>query len=90
MTSETIKISLIQHIIATRDLVKLKRIYRFLSPEKEPDTILNQLQKPIRERLDLEELKKEQSVELLNKPAFLKKIESLDIQESLDDLLAMV
>lgn len=90
MTSEAIKISLIQHIIATRDLVKLKRIYTFFSPEKESDLLLTQLSKPAREHLDIEELIREQNIRPIEKDDFLKKIESLDIQEPLDDLLAMV
>lgn len=90
MTAESIKISLIQRILATRDLVKLKQVQHILSPASKADKILESISKPIQEKLDIEELNRKQDLQPFDKADFLQKIEALEIEESLDELISMV
>ena len=79
-------------------LVKYKKAYNdkgTLSPKgienrntSEAD-ILTQLAKPMRKRLDIEELKKEQRFKSIDKKEFFKKIEELKVDEPIERLLAM-
>ncbi|WP_353481220.1 hypothetical protein [Haliscomenobacter sp.] len=50
--------------------------------------ILEQLAKPIRAGFDLEEMKREQGYQPINKAEFDQLIKEPDIQEPLEDLLA--
>ena len=52
--------------------------------------ILEQLAKPIRPYFDLEEMKREQGYQPINKAELKELIKELDIQEPLEDLLAML
>lgn len=52
--------------------------------------ILEQLAKPIRPYFDLEEMKREQGYQPINKAELEELIKELDIQEPLEDLLAML
>ena len=52
--------------------------------------IIQQLNKPMRKSIDIEELKKEQNYTPVNKEEFFKKIGALNIEEPLEDLLRMI
>ena len=52
--------------------------------------ILAQLAKPIRPHFDLEEMKREQGYQPINKVELEELIKELDIQEPLEELLAML
>jgi hypothetical protein len=52
--------------------------------------ILEQLAKPIRPYFDLEEMKREQGYQPINKAELEELIKELDIQEPLEDLLAIL
>ena len=52
--------------------------------------ILEQLAKSIRPYFDLEEMKREQGYQLINKVELEELIKELDIQEPLEELLAML
>lgn len=52
--------------------------------------ILEQLARPIRPHFDLEEMKREQGYQPINKAEFDQLIKEPDIQEPLEDLLAML
>lgn len=52
--------------------------------------ILEQLAKPIRPYFNLEEMKREQGYQPINKAELEELIKELDIQEPLEDLLAML
>jgi len=52
--------------------------------------ILEQLARPIRPHFDLEEIKREQGYQPINREELEELIKELDIQEPLEDLLAML
>jgi hypothetical protein len=52
--------------------------------------ILEQLAKPIRPHFDLDEMKREQGHQPINKAELEELIKELDIQEPLEDLLTML
>jgi len=54
------------------------------------DDIIKKFSKPMRKRIDIEELKREQNFKPINKEVFFKKIEELNIEEPLEDLLRMI
>mgnify|MGYP000453799901 CR=1 FL=1 len=56
-----------------------------------PDSeILKRLEKPMRKKTDIEEIKQEQNFKPINKEAFFKKIEQLNIEEPLEKLIEMI
>ena len=59
-------------------------------PEEDKDWILRELNKPIKEKLDLEEVKKEQNFEEVDKEEIEALIKEADIQEPIEELLQMV
>ena len=59
-------------------------------PADEAFAILDNLRKAMLEKLDIEQLKKEQNFKPINKAEFFKKIDELNIEEPLEDLLAMI
>jgi len=56
-----------------------------------PDSeILKRLEKPMRKKTDIEEIKQEQNFKPINKEAFFKKIEELNIEDPLEKLIEMI
>ena len=53
-------------------------------------TILQRLAKPMRKTLSIEQLKKEQHFKQINKKAFFKKLDALEIKEPIEDLIGMI
>lgn len=51
-------------------------------------TILERLAKPMRKKLSIEKLKKEQNFKPISKKAFFKKLDALDVDESIEDLIS--
>ncbi len=58
------------------------------SPAKKQSDRLKKIAKPMRKKLDLEELKREQHWNPINREEFDGLVKELDIQESLEQLLA--
>jgi len=56
----------------------------------EATEILEALHKPMRDKLDIEQLKKEQNFKPIDKAELFQKIDELNIEEPLEDLLAMI
>jgi hypothetical protein len=90
MQEETIKLNLIRQIMDLNDADQLKKISQAIRSIGLENHALQELARPIRNRLDIEELKAEQRFRPVDKKAFFGKIEKLDITESLDELLAMI
>ena len=59
-------------------------------PYDEAIKMIEKLRKPMREKLDIEQLKKEQNFKPIDKAEFFQKIDELNIEEPLEDLLAMI
>lgn len=75
-----------------QDVSKLEAINATLSQSHQSDReeILHRIAKPTRRKLDIEELKREQNWRPIDKVAFFKKIEELDIEEPLEELIEMI
>jgi hypothetical protein len=58
------------------------------SPNKKQSELLKKLAKPMRKKLDLEELKREQNWKPIDRKEFDRLVMELDIQEPLEQLLA--
>ena len=69
--------------------VNLEDIYSLKELGLDHETI-EILKKPMRKKLDVETLKKEQNFTPIDKKVFFQKIDELNIKESIDDLLTMI
>ena len=90
MTLETRKYRLIKLITGLDNellISKLEDLFQELSAE---NRVLLNLSKPMREKLDIEELIKEQNYRHPSKELLDKIIEEADIKESIEDLLEMI
>lgn len=90
MHTEVIKFNLIKQIMELDDIAKLKKIGRVIDNIGSENDLWSNLVRPLRKRLDIEELKKDQNYKPIDKAAFFQKIETLNIEESIEELLAMV
>lgn len=92
MNIETLKLELINKIksVSADDGDKLKKLETTIE-EMWPDfNILKKLEKPMRKKIDVEEIKREQNFKPIDKEAFFKKIDELNIEEPLEKLIEMI
>lgn len=92
MTIEGKKLYLIRKIMEISDESVIDQLDELIGkqPEEDKDWILRQLNKPIKEKLDLEEIKREQNFEEVDKEEIEALIKEADIQEPMEELLRMV
>ncbi len=90
MQEETIKLNLIKQIMEMHDTGKLKKVDSAIHKIIAEEEVLRALAKPMRTKLSIEELKKEQNFQPVDKKEFFKKIDELDVEESIEELLAMI
>lgn len=92
MTIEGKKLYLIRKIMEISDESVIDQLDELIGkqPEEDKDWILWQLNKPIKEKLDLEEIKREQNFEEVDKEEIAALIKEADIQEPIEELLQMV
>ena len=92
MQAEVIKLNLIKYIMEVVDASKLKKmdfVIRNIN-KSESKIDLKKFAKPMREYLDVEELKKEQNYKPIDKMEFFEKIKKLEIEEPIERLLEMI
>lgn len=68
------------------ELIELEAHLQRLKTKREWQDIV----KPIREKISIEDLKKEQGYQPMSKEEFDKLVKELDIQESIEELLSML
>ena len=78
------------HKIMNLDAAQLQEIDATLERYAPTNAVIDALDKPMRDKLDIEQLKKEQGFKPINKVEFFQKIDELNIEEPLEDLLAMI
>lgn len=61
-----------------------------MNPNQRNNDILRQLNKPIKKKLNLDEVKRDQNFQEIDKDEFKKLIREADIREPLEELLQMV
>jgi len=89
---EALKLDLIKKIMELDDPSNLAAIAAAITGfhRRDDEDVLRKLAKPMRKKLDIEELKWEQNWQPVDKEKFFLKIKELDVQESLEELLEMI
>jgi len=90
MTVETKKYKLIEKITSLKDEEVLNKLDLVIDEYSRGNFILMEIVKPIREKLDIEQLKKEQNYQGFDKDEVDQLIKEIDIQEPIEELLEMV
>ena len=90
MIVETKKYKLIEKITSLQDEEVLNKLELLLKEYSSGNAILMEIVKPMREELDIEQLKLEQNYKGFNKEEVDQLIKEIDIQEPIEDLLRMV
>jgi hypothetical protein len=92
MQAEVIKLNLIRYIMEIADTSKLKKMDLVIRNIKKSESKidLKKFAKPMRDYLDVEELKKEQNFKPIDKNDFFEKIKKLKIEEPIEGLLEMI
>ena len=90
MTVETKKYKLIEKITSLQDEEVLNKLELVLKEYSKGNLILMDIVKPIREKLDIEQLKKEQNYQGFDKEEIDRLIKEIDLQEPIEKLLEMI
>jgi len=92
MNIEALKLEIIDKIKSAGDddSHKLKKLEATIKEMWPDDDVLKRLHKPMRKTTDVEEIKREQNYKPIDKKEFFKKIEELDIEEPLEELIDMI
>lgn len=90
MTVETKKYKLIEKITNLQDEDLLNKLELILNEYSRGNLILMEIVKPIREKLDIEQLKKEQNYQGFDKEEVDRLIKEIDLQEPIEELLGMI
>ena len=90
MEAKILQQSIINKIFNLTDTQKLKQLDVIVEQLSDNNYILERLAKPMRKKLSIEQLKKEQNFKPINKKAFFKKLDALEIEEPIEDLIAMI
>jgi hypothetical protein len=90
MTVETKKYKLIEKITSLQDEEVLNKLELVLNEYSRGNLILMEIVKPIREKLDIEQLKKEQNYQGFDKEEVDRLIKEIDLQEPIEELLEMI
>jgi CRISPR/Cas system-associated endonuclease Cas1 len=92
-TLDTRKINLIVQISKLDKEESVRQVEEFISlVEKRPTEkqleMLKKLAKPVREKVDIEELKRQQNWKPVNREEFERLVKEMDIQEPIEQLIA--
>lgn len=90
MTVETKKYKLIEKITSLQDEEVLNKLELVLDEYSRGNLILMDIVKPIREKLDIEQLKKEQNYQGFDKEEVDRLIKEINLQEPIEELLKMI
>lgn len=90
MTVETKKYKLIEKITSLQDEEVLNKLELVLDEYSRGNLILMDIVKPIREKLDIEQLKKEQNYQGFDKEEVDRLIKEIDLQEPIEELIKMI
>jgi len=90
MTVETKKYKLIEKITSLQDEEVLNKLELVLDEYSRGNLILMEIVKPIREKLDIEQLKKEQNYQGFDKEEVDRLIKEIDLQEPIEELIKMI
>lgn len=90
MQTEALKLHIIEKIMKLENASSLKKIeYTIDELSNEQDDLISKLAKPMRKKIDIEELKREQNFQPIDKEKLFKDFASLEIEESIEELIEM-
>ncbi len=97
MTVIARKYNLINQIVLLSDEELLVQLEAFFKMRKAPEVVFTKLDpdllrlaKPLRKKLDIEQLKKEQNYKGVNRKRFDRLVKEMDIKESAEELIQML
>lgn len=90
MTVESKKYRLIEKITGLQDESILDKLALVFEEYSQGSLMLQTIIKPIRQKLDIEELKQEQNYQGFDQEEVDRLIEDIDLQEPLEELLDMI
>lgn len=90
MTVQAKKYQIIEQITHIEDEQLLDQLQHWIEVNQSNDSILASLIKPMREKLDIEQLKIEQNYKGFDKVEVDRLIKEADIQEPIEELLSMI
>lgn len=90
MTVEAKKHKLIEKIADLQDEEVLNKLETLLGEYSKGNLIFMEIVKPVRDKFDIEQLKKEQNYQGFDKEEVDRLIKEIDIQEPIEELLKMV
>lgn len=90
MTLQAKKYQIIEQITHIENEQLLDQLQHLIEANQSNDSILASLIKPMREKLDIEQLKIEQNYKGFDKAEVNRLIKEADIQEPIEELLSMI
>jgi hypothetical protein len=89
MTIETLKYELVAKIVSIQNKEDLQRVKDMLESLSKDNDLLYRIVKPVREKLTVEEMIKEQNYRGFDRNAFDLLISEMDIQDPIEELLEL-
>jgi hypothetical protein len=89
MTIEALKYELLAKIVSIQNEVDLQRVKEMLESLSKDNDLLYRVVKPVREKITIEDMIKEQDYKGFDRKAFDKLVVEMDIQDPIEELLAL-
>lgn len=88
MTIEALKYELLAKIVSIQSETDLKRVKEMLDSLSEDNALLYRMVKPVREKITVEDMIKEQNYTGFDRNAFDKLVSEMDVTDPIEELLA--
>jgi hypothetical protein len=89
MTIEALKYELLAKIVSIQNEADLQRVREMLESLSKDNDLLYRIVKPVREKITIEDMIKEQDYKGFDRNAFDKLVIEMDIQDPIEELLAL-
>lgn len=89
MTIEALKYEIFAKIVGIQNEAALQRVKEMLESISKENDLLYRVVKPIREKITVEDLIREQNYKGFDRTAFDKLVVELDLQDPIEELLAL-
>jgi hypothetical protein len=89
MTIEALKYELFAKIVSIQNEADLQRVKEMLESLSKDNDLLYRIVKPVREKITIEDMIKEQDYKGFDRKAFDKLVVEMDIQDPIEELLAL-
>jgi hypothetical protein len=89
MTIEALKYELFAKIVSIQNEADLQRVREMLESLSKDNDLLYRIVKPVREKITIEDTIKEQDYKGFDRKSFDKLVNEMDIQDPIEELLAL-